>query len=980
MRPKVFLSSTAVGLSEFRDVARKAIEDCGCDVTGMETFGAEAEFPDQVCRKKVLDSDLLVGVLGWRYGSVPAGSDKSFTEREWLVARAEGLPCLFFVAGTGLRQPELEVGTPEAPDFIQRQERFRRNVQGGRTGYTTAAYADFTSLADAVSTALDTHLSTKPWGIRGLVGRDEQLAGLRRQLVDENRNIVLAGLPGIGKSALSAAFVTWMRRESARPSGDRNVQVWSAELQDSLRRSSEPNLAVELSALETQVDPEIGPAIRGANAETVVGLLEKAVDRAPGRVVLVLDNVWPAHEPELERLMQRLAGRGSVTFLVTTRFPELLTSLGGRRGLRFRREHVEPIAGEFAAYLLASLVAAGAGETRGSAAGDDQALDDFGELEQSVGGLATRIGGFPMALEIVAAMLLRGATGVAHLRRRADQLEARLTKEVGSAEATPVDEVYDALLEFVTAPDVLPNAALDVLRALAILAPKPASFSLATLDAYWANVVEAGALDITGTPAEKALYAAGDDAEEERNDAFHEVLDILVAAQLVAALDLAADVATRDDESQRARFSIHAVVSEFARRTLLSNAEREGLEAAAASAFGSRIDELALDSFTAMFNMESLAWQEIVASWLYHLARLANIDPVKARFELARAYLDAFWWFGCYEEFAFCDLIIDALGQMTVPAEQLAGHRRFLQNLRQLHNRYPRGWKRNGTDMAPVGRALQGVAEDIGVDLASSADDIAEENKLHVYGIIQILLSYCDATSAESRLEAAQRAFERVGTDFESDADEWNVVWSIFERADHASQTGRLDEARRLCKEADEHERAREGGMLWETLANIARVQADVAARAGDLAEEADRRALAGFYAYAFQVRPPQSEFDTEGDLTGGPDAYTDAFYREQRDRCVERILELVEEGSTEAAAGFGEAVAAFWKPFWQSSEVELVAAAIRSANVSTLSADAVSAALFPPGFDHAKRDAAAYVREGCALADGIEERLEAAP
>src|SRR5258708_31697552 len=91
--PTVFLSSVTKGIQHYRDAVYRAIEGLdGYHCVRMEDFGARPSDSDYVCRAKVAECDIFVGILSHEYGSCPPGSDKSYTEREYDTATAAGKP------------------------------------------------------------------------------------------------------------------------------------------------------------------------------------------------------------------------------------------------------------------------------------------------------------------------------------------------------------------------------------------------------------------------------------------------------------------------------------------------------------------------------------------------------------------------------------------------------------------------------------------------------------------------------------------------------------------------------------------------------------------------------------------------------------------------------------------------------------------------------------------------------------------------
>lgn len=100
--PSVIVSSTCYDLRQIRaDLADFLQEEMGYIplLSGLPSFPVD---PDQTavenCRKRVENNvDLMVLVIGGRYGSIDPRSDKSITNLEFLVARSKGIPVYAFV-------------------------------------------------------------------------------------------------------------------------------------------------------------------------------------------------------------------------------------------------------------------------------------------------------------------------------------------------------------------------------------------------------------------------------------------------------------------------------------------------------------------------------------------------------------------------------------------------------------------------------------------------------------------------------------------------------------------------------------------------------------------------------------------------------------------------------------------------------------------------------------------------------------------
>ena len=102
-KKRVFISSTSLDMAEERLALKTALAQmCDVEFVGMEDWGARSDSPVKVCLDEVGRSDLLVGIIGNRYGHVDYSSGQSVTEMEYRHAKSRGQPCLIFI-----RSPEI---------------------------------------------------------------------------------------------------------------------------------------------------------------------------------------------------------------------------------------------------------------------------------------------------------------------------------------------------------------------------------------------------------------------------------------------------------------------------------------------------------------------------------------------------------------------------------------------------------------------------------------------------------------------------------------------------------------------------------------------------------------------------------------------------------------------------------------------------------------------------------------------------------
>jgi hypothetical protein len=120
----VFVSSTYSDLRAYREAAFDVLRRLGLQFSGLEYFSATLETPLDRTTKAVENSDLLLLLIGHRYGFVPAGHDKSVTELEYAHAKARGLPVLAFM---------LSEDVPVRPSDIEQDDVLRRRLASFRS-------------------------------------------------------------------------------------------------------------------------------------------------------------------------------------------------------------------------------------------------------------------------------------------------------------------------------------------------------------------------------------------------------------------------------------------------------------------------------------------------------------------------------------------------------------------------------------------------------------------------------------------------------------------------------------------------------------------------------------------------------------------------------------------------------------------------------------------------------------------------------
>lgn len=180
---KVFISSVISGFGEYRDAAARACQTLKHQPLRAEDFGATAGTPQQVCLAGVRAAEVVVLLLGAKYGE-PQSSGLSATHEEFHEARDRSRVLAFVQQGVS-REP--------------RQDEFVREVQGWGAGLYTASFNTPDELRDAVIEALHREEIARTVGA---VDDGEMLNRAKKLIPDESRTmrgpslcVVIAGGP-----------------------------------------------------------------------------------------------------------------------------------------------------------------------------------------------------------------------------------------------------------------------------------------------------------------------------------------------------------------------------------------------------------------------------------------------------------------------------------------------------------------------------------------------------------------------------------------------------------------------------------------------------------------------------------------------------------------------------------------------------------------------------------------------------------------
>ena len=152
IQPRVFISSIEQGYEDMRDAAARAIKRAGCVPIRAEEFPAARIAPRSACLDGVASCDVVVFILGARYG-VPTAVGISAVEEEYTEAKRCRKQILLFI---------------EKTQYEPEQERFIRSITsyvGGHWRKLFSTIEELESLIEQTLREMTPMSGTNPEGV-----------------------------------------------------------------------------------------------------------------------------------------------------------------------------------------------------------------------------------------------------------------------------------------------------------------------------------------------------------------------------------------------------------------------------------------------------------------------------------------------------------------------------------------------------------------------------------------------------------------------------------------------------------------------------------------------------------------------------------------------------------------------------------------------------------------------------------------------
>jgi tetratricopeptide (TPR) repeat protein len=429
---KVFLSSTAQDLTEYRRVADDTILRLSQQSIAMERFGPLPNTPVEECERLARESDVVICVVAHRYGFIPEKGRGSITQREVEAAHKAGRDVLVWIVSDDYPWSEKqEQDLLTNPEVLSSPEKITEVTEAIRelvafkswllTTFTPERFTTPDDLGRKIAVALSNYakgqaappvphdkisISRLPSGGAELFGRETELQILDDAWANSNTNIVsFVAWGGVGKTAL---VNHWLKRRMARDNyrGADRVYAWSFFSQGTREGESSAELFID-QALRWfgDADPTTGNA--WDRGERLARLIRQT------RTLVILDGLEPLQhppgpqegrlkDPALQALLVELAAQQSGLCVISTRerIADLVEFEDGTV-VQLNLEYLSPQAG---AQILRSL----------NVNGEEQELE----------GAARELGGHAFSLTLLGSYLDEALDGDIRRRKEIENLFA----------------------------------------------------------------------------------------------------------------------------------------------------------------------------------------------------------------------------------------------------------------------------------------------------------------------------------------------------------------------------------------------------------------------------------------------------------------------------------------------------------------------------------------------------------------------------
>lgn len=174
MKKTVFISSTFMDLKDCRRKVWDTLEDYNVNIRGMEKFGARTEKPLKTSIAELEVSDIYLGIIAFRLGSIDKKSGKSITQIEY--ERACELKKVILIYLMDEDNSKIYVKNMDRGEKYKKLEAFKSIL---KENHTCDKFIDEDDLIEKLKRRFDELLSKK-----------EELNGIQIDEYDNSKNII----------------------------------------------------------------------------------------------------------------------------------------------------------------------------------------------------------------------------------------------------------------------------------------------------------------------------------------------------------------------------------------------------------------------------------------------------------------------------------------------------------------------------------------------------------------------------------------------------------------------------------------------------------------------------------------------------------------------------------------------------------------------------------------------------------------------
>ena len=149
MKKTIFISSTYKDLVKERKAVWELLKRYDVNIVGMEEFGARKDSPLTTCLKEVEQSNIYIGIIANRWGSIEEESGKSYTQLEYEKAIEKDKEILIYLID---ETASVQIDNIDFGEKHESLELFKKELQ---KNHTIDRFINATDLVEKLERKID---------------------------------------------------------------------------------------------------------------------------------------------------------------------------------------------------------------------------------------------------------------------------------------------------------------------------------------------------------------------------------------------------------------------------------------------------------------------------------------------------------------------------------------------------------------------------------------------------------------------------------------------------------------------------------------------------------------------------------------------------------------------------------------------------------------------------------------------------------